>query len=852
MRGLAEGQSCHVFIGEAVAALIHRTRDSGCLRVDLLAWLTINAIHSERLQCVQLCWQKMCHLWRSNALQQLLRSSSAPMGLTDSVSSGINPAPSASTSSPGSAMSRFGSPASSSPAQSRLRQAVELFKERLDWDVRATVEAPPSFVAKLEEARTQHAGFLSPEDTPVAAQLVLTASDATRRPSLWSRDHKAQELSNAASGAASGAGVGAGAGAPPNIPDRTNIRGDDVPLVPRLVSKEGEGEGTVVGEAVVGEAFDDVLRRLNLDEEAVHEATRRLHTRKHGLESQLQTETEMGRDSANLDEEQQLEDDAYEPRVNLDSGMVQQAEDEAEGENEAEREQAQLAQTMHGQGGVDAREAHAWDVARLARPLGHIPDDAASPFQPLNAFVLDSAGAGESVRDACTVPLGFHPSVLCTVNQCSPRAPRHTPRCLRNTFVLLEWCPPLSSASDAYAQGVGVLVSLAEAETLRLAAHANHPALKVARVRLRFLTSGQLLDPRLWRRAQDDAPPQQRHRRAEFVADSVNMWRQCARFFDGAVWYTSAELHSLLRGLEGASPVCRTKFFTRVVQLRRRQQQTWQGSMLELAFLVDSSCRLDQCAETWRVWLQALSGSTPMVSLPARASFNQFDQDGDDFVSAHDATAALRGGATVPPEVTVDATTVRQVVTQLTRPGEPGVPFSAYATLVKGFIWRPEPSHSSGPEPVVAESSMSATQAAPDMASDPELASDLPSPCGCESTPPPTNREVSSPTPGHPDSSEEVHGVRFTMPDNEVDGMSISIPSVSGDSEDVLALPPSPRSRFLSLSRQISGASTLRKAQQQSNALRASKLGQVRHCQVTESLHLLRLLFVLVLRPVCF
>ena len=58
--------------------LINQASSSGNLVVDTVAWLTLNAIKSERLQNIQLCQQNVTTAWRKRAMstmQQLLHSS---------------------------------------------------------------------------------------------------------------------------------------------------------------------------------------------------------------------------------------------------------------------------------------------------------------------------------------------------------------------------------------------------------------------------------------------------------------------------------------------------------------------------------------------------------------------------------------------------------------------------------------------------------------------------------------------------------------------------------------------------------------------------------------------------------
>ena len=83
MRGLGKGQSVHVLLVPAVTKLIREvsTSDDASpvqgLHVELLAWLTANSMHSERLQYAQLQKQLLADVWRGVNFGRLIASSAA-------------------------------------------------------------------------------------------------------------------------------------------------------------------------------------------------------------------------------------------------------------------------------------------------------------------------------------------------------------------------------------------------------------------------------------------------------------------------------------------------------------------------------------------------------------------------------------------------------------------------------------------------------------------------------------------------------------------------------------------------------------------------------------------------------
>ena len=58
----------HLYIVGEVLKLIHSVSASGDVPVDVLAWLTVNGMRSEKLQFLQLCNQNLTNVFRKVAL----------------------------------------------------------------------------------------------------------------------------------------------------------------------------------------------------------------------------------------------------------------------------------------------------------------------------------------------------------------------------------------------------------------------------------------------------------------------------------------------------------------------------------------------------------------------------------------------------------------------------------------------------------------------------------------------------------------------------------------------------------------------------------------------------------------
>ena len=426
----------------------------------------------------------------------------------------------------------------------------------------------------------------------------------------------------------------------------------------------------------------------------------------------------------------------------------------------------------------------------------------------------------------------FPGSLLYSRNFCNEDPPHRGHRILRDVLLLLEVRPAAGEASAAGDGDAGVplalrnagpgsprpyavLMSLAEAEAIRASMHALHPALQSVSTVLRVVASGNVLDAPLVGSVTASIQAGDTTADGGDVASdmpilaqppSVQLWRQCARFFNADVWFTAGDTRVLLAALSRGSVAHRRAHFKYLLECRRRQQQEWTGSMLELGLILPGPTELDVAIRLARSVLARVPKGASL-----RQAFSFLDVDSDGFLSEGDLRASSLNAM-----VRADETHgVEQLASLLALPGSSGVAFSTFAVLVMGFVTPARRQRAASPRrhtvPAVA---------APDR---PEHTERMPSANLCP-------HEATS-------GAKRALAVRFVEGDNgdddDDDGGSTTTSLADSLSTHGRgsALPPSPRSRFLRLSRQISGSSNLRKALRVLSQLDASKLGQVRGTQ---------------------
>ena len=175
MRGIDKGQRLQLLLTPEVQRLMYRQIAKGMgmaaenlqtqrrqtyatpqgkqqLLKDVVAWLVINSMRSEKVQFNLLCEQRARHVWRKQAYRMLVKQHRS-LGSAD--------APTEKTSE------------SIKPEASILQQAVDVFRERLVYQVENTVPVSKPFSRKIKELIDLNQAFLTDDGDKAIVQRVL-------------------------------------------------------------------------------------------------------------------------------------------------------------------------------------------------------------------------------------------------------------------------------------------------------------------------------------------------------------------------------------------------------------------------------------------------------------------------------------------------------------------------------------------------------------------------------------------------------------------------------------------------------------------------------------------------------
>eukprot|EP01065_Artemidia_motanka_P000909 TRINITY_DN1042_c0_g1_i1.p1 TRINITY_DN1042_c0_g1~~TRINITY_DN1042_c0_g1_i1.p1 ORF type:complete len:4224 (+),score=1358.75 TRINITY_DN1042_c0_g1_i1:274-12672(+) len=213
-------------------------------------------------------------------------------------------------------------------------------------------------------------------------------------------------------------------------------------------------------------------------------------------------------------------------------------EQEAEQEQEQEAEQEEQKENRYSR---DDEQHNPWQAEFLTRSLdtrtARECNTAESPFYFLSAF-----------RAHTEMPsLPFPDALLLTDNFFRPSWLGLGERRLKSALMMLAW-----RATEADPVSI-VLVSAAEAETLRWMVHSRHSAAQSAALIQLLTPSGMVVDST-----------------GRFTPDQALL--QCVRFFNGEMYFSDQQLDQLETALAAAPLEHRREFFLHSVRLRRRQQ----------------------------------------------------------------------------------------------------------------------------------------------------------------------------------------------------------------------------------------------------------------------------------------
>jgi hypothetical protein len=137
MRGIAAGQRVNLLVIPEVHDLINRTlqnmRTVPNLIVDVTAWLLVNSIRSEHTQHNQLCLQTIANVWRKEAYEKLVKAAKA------------------------------GEFAKDAKVQPPTVQALNVFREDVDYEVPRIVPQPRMFSETIATIVGAHQDFINTE-----------------------------------------------------------------------------------------------------------------------------------------------------------------------------------------------------------------------------------------------------------------------------------------------------------------------------------------------------------------------------------------------------------------------------------------------------------------------------------------------------------------------------------------------------------------------------------------------------------------------------------------------------------------------------------------------------------------
>jgi hypothetical protein len=533
-----------------VLKLVQECVNTGDLIVDTLSWLTLNAIKSERLQNVQLSLQNVSAVWRKHAFHRLLRGGASAYG------DAVPQSPSA-------------SPPSGDAAATSASASVS---ESGPGSVSAGVVSPP--LRRGQSLPGAPAALLDVFREPLERDARPTVDPAE---GLWSRTVKQAQR------------VSASLLLHADERDDLRCRMDELSAVlngggststsaSAPTSAAGAGDGVGCADAEAGANLDVTMQREVVDDEDAALAY---------MSSLLDTRMERAR----VSEEDDGEVDAV--ALGVDTTMVQTRERESEQERQKEKESEEEASKQTES--TPAAAVQPWPLAVVA---------AAS----LEEHAQHVAALRELRLRAETPPLPFPPNLFVTCN--------HTPRDWPEAFTrvlksVVYTCHRRAGAGGSGAVGDAgcwrLLVSLAEAESLRRALHVRHPAVVLADgtavVSLELLSSAPCADV-----AEDGAPAASVCMSAAATATLAPpspcasslcaTALQCGRFFNCELLYSPQHVVDVLRAVVACQPEHRTAFFNAALACRQREPVSWQGTALEQVRRV-AGCRASSSLWRW-------------------------------------------------------------------------------------------------------------------------------------------------------------------------------------------------------------------------------------------------------------
>lgn len=166
--------------------------------------------------------------------------------------------------------------------------------------------------------------------------------------------------------------------------------------------------------------------------------------------------------------------------------------------------------------------------------------------------------------------LTFPDNIFLTGNWFRPRWMGNGDRRLKNVEAVLEWMPADSTIRNF------IVVTLAEAETLRRVMHRRQPSTRGVALALHTLHGFCNDDPWILQDTPDYTPDH----------NSLNS-RTCMetlRFLNSDMYYTDDQINLVCRGLDASQYARRRNFFDGCIARRRRMKQSTEGTPVEKIF----------------------------------------------------------------------------------------------------------------------------------------------------------------------------------------------------------------------------------------------------------------------------
>mmetsp|Transcript_11008 Transcript_11008/g.21661 ORF Transcript_11008/g.21661 Transcript_11008/m.21661 type:complete len:324 (-) Transcript_11008:109-1080(-) len=169
-----------------------------------------------------------------------------------------------------------------------------------------------------------------------------------------------------------------------------------------------------------------------------------------------------------------------------------------------------------------------------------------------------------------------------------------------------------------------VVVTLAEAESIRFLLHAKHPSLTgQCAVSIEALEGGVI----------DRTPSFPFMETTEYLRN-----KQCLRFLDGSMHMTTREAFALLQGVQENKEKSREDFFKNILKYRRRDRKEYNDCPIKLVFTTKDEYQL----LAYRLKVARFRHALQQKGFMLLDAFRRFDTNGNGSLCAGEVMAAIR------------------------------------------------------------------------------------------------------------------------------------------------------------------------------------------------------------------